>query len=110
MTISLNKTLFVSIFVASAVFLSGCNEERYLARKDSITANLGEAVNTNKATHTVNPWPKGVRNTDLKHDGTVGAKSVGRYQADKVKGFTNDNGDSANKGSINSNPQGEITQ
>ena len=94
MTINLNKkAIVVALFAISAFFLSGCypHEERYLSRQDSITANLGDAVNTNKATHTVNPWPKGVRNTKIKHDGKVGADSVDRYQKDEVKGYTEQN-------------------
>ena len=96
----LRQTLVISVISVSALLLAACNEDRYLTRSDSITANLGDAVNTNKATHTVSPWPKNVRDTQIGMDGKRAAKAVENYQTDNVK---DPSGGAEQKSAININ-------
>ncbi len=78
--------LLFGILIGSAI-LSGCygDKERYFARRDTITVGAGDAVNTNKVTHTVNPWPRHAKNDKIKTDGQRASKAIEEYRGNKTK-------------------------
>ena len=57
---------------------SGCQD--YLARRDSISAGSGEAVQANIAKHTIDPWSVHSRRVDPYTDGDRIAQAVQRYR------------------------------
>ena len=86
----------ISVVVAVAVtslYLAGCQEHRYLARRDGVTMGVGDANATNKATHTINPWPRYAKDTKIKSDGKRVLVGVKRYQENnsiEPQGLPND--------------------
>ena len=57
----MRRTIVITITLSTLV-LAGCLDDRYLARRDSVTLGVGNSVASNKATHTIHPWPKNVKN------------------------------------------------
>jgi hypothetical protein len=90
-----NLPIKLSIIVAvaaTAVSVAGCQEYRYLARRDSVTMGVGDAPATNQATHTINLWPRNAKDTKITSDGKRVLVGVKRYQENKSiepKGLTN---------------------
>jgi hypothetical protein len=58
-------------------------DEEYLARRDSITPGVGNAVAHNRAVHTIDPWPRYVGNDRINIDGRRIQLGMRRYQANK---------------------------
>jgi hypothetical protein len=52
----------------------------YLGHGDSVTLGAGDAVATNKVTHTIDPWPPHSRTTRIDLDGKRAAIAVERYE------------------------------
>jgi hypothetical protein len=73
--------------MAFAFLLAGASgasaDEDYLARRDSITPGVGNAVAHNKAVHTIDPWPRYVGNDRINIDGRRIQLGMRRYQANK---------------------------
>lgn len=79
--------------------LSGCYyHEQYSVRSDKLTPSAGDAINTNKATHTISPLPKHVQNDRILIDSNRGLKTIENYQQNKTN---NSNGH--NKSNIQTN-------
>jgi hypothetical protein len=53
-------------------------------RVDFVTRGAGDAVEVNKATQTIDPWPPYVRNRHLSMNGKRAGLAVQRYEADRV--------------------------
>ncbi len=69
---------------ASLIMLTGCRaENRYLARRDTITLGAGEAVARNNAIQVINPWPKHSQNPYFNTDGKRMMVGIERYQANE---------------------------
>ena len=71
------------VMVAAAPNPGWCGEE-YLARRDSITRGLGDAPAHNIAVHTIDPWPRGVRNPRINIDGERALIGAYRYKSNTV--------------------------
>jgi len=79
----LNTVIALSLS-ASLIVLTGCRaENRYLARRDSITLGAGEAVARNNAIQVINPWPKHSQDPYFNTDGKRMMVAVERYQANE---------------------------
>jgi hypothetical protein len=63
--------------IAVAASTAGCE---WLARRESISCQAGDAIAWNKAVHTVDPWPAGSGNTTIPVSGRRVAAAVGRYE------------------------------
>src|SRR5262245_62412722 len=87
MTTTNNAPLVTRIALA-LLLLAGAGgasaDEEYLARRDSITPAVGNAVAHNRAVHTINPWPRYVGNDRINIDGRRIQLGMRRYQANKV--------------------------
>ncbi len=63
--------------------LSACTEDHF-ARRDTITAEAGDAVAVGAAQQTRDTMPAAARRTALKHDANRLNKAVERYQNPKI--------------------------
>jgi len=86
MTTTNNAPLVTRIAVA-LLLLAGAGgasaDEEYLARRDSITPGVGNAMAHNRAVHTIDPWPRYVGNDRINIDGRRIQLGMRRYQANK---------------------------
>src|SRR5262245_31699412 len=82
-----NNTPLVTRIALALLLLAGAGgafaDEEYLARRDSITPGVGNAVAHNRAVHTINPWPRYVGNDRINIDGRRIQLGMRRYQANK---------------------------
>lgn len=62
----------------AAFGLAGCSE--YLDRRDGVLLGVGDAVQTNIVTHTIDPWPAHARNVHADTDGQRAQRSIERYR------------------------------
>jgi hypothetical protein len=75
---------FAIVFaIAASATLAGCNEDDYLARRDTVTLGAGDAIATNAVTHTIDPWPRHSKNTDIDQEGERARVAIERYQQNK---------------------------
>ena len=68
--------------LASLVALGGCAE--YLHRNDTLSSQSGNAVQTNKVTQMVDPWPAVAANRDIAFDGAAMQTAMTRYRTGRV--------------------------
>ena len=75
------------ILACSAVSLGACNGlygddelARYVQRSDKITLSTGDAKNVNAATHTIDPWPRGVGDPRIAANGERMVHAIERYR------------------------------
>lgn len=70
---------------AVGLALSGCSNQ-YYERKDTVSFNAGDAVASNIALQTPDPWPPGSKNTTIKANGAKLARVYRRYVAGPAQG------------------------
>lgn len=68
---------------AVATLLAGCAED-YLDRRDTIASSSGNAVETNIATHVIDPWPRRAFDTSIPADGSRVQGAVERYRTGEI--------------------------
>jgi hypothetical protein len=61
----------------SLIWLSGCE---YFDRRETISLHAGDAVASNIAIHTIDPWPYEAANQRIPGDGQRTADAVERYR------------------------------
>lgn len=61
-------------------FSRGDGHGQYLARRDSIALGLGDAMHSNRAIHTIDPWPRHAKDDKLEFDGQRMDLSIELYQ------------------------------
>ena len=76
-------TITATTIIAHATLIGGCVEDEYYAQRDTLTLGAGDAVETNKATHTVDPWNENAKNTNIDIEGERARLGVDRYQRDQ---------------------------
>ena len=69
--------------IIAPAMLFGCNEDDYLARRDTVSLGAGDAIATNAVTQTVDPWNRNAKNTDINQEGERARVGVERYQLNK---------------------------
>lgn len=69
--------------LAAVVATTGCRQNDYLARRDSVTLGAGDASAVNRVVHTVDPWPGYVTDQRLPADGERMGLAVKRYRANE---------------------------
>jgi hypothetical protein len=75
--------LAVAAALLSPALLAGCNEDDYLARRDTVSLGAGDAKEVNAVTHTIDPWSPNARNTEIHQEGDRAAVAIQRYQQNK---------------------------
>jgi hypothetical protein len=82
-----NKSPVLARMALALLLLAGARGasagDDYLARSDSITPGVGDAVAHNTAVHTIDPWPPNVNNDHINIDGHRIQLGMRRYQANK---------------------------
>ena len=71
--------------LAGALASSGCHDA-YIARRDGVTFQVGDAVAANKAIHIVDPWPASAASARIPASGTQAVAAVERLQARNAQG------------------------
>jgi hypothetical protein len=71
--------------LAGLVALSGCHDA-YIARRDGVTFQAGDAVAANKAIHIIDPWPASARSARLPASGTQAVSAIERLEARNAAG------------------------
>jgi hypothetical protein len=66
-----------------AVTLAGCSDI-YYDRRETVALSAGDAVETNKAIHIIDPWPRHSANRNLAFNGERMQRAVECYRANKV--------------------------
>ncbi|WP_375461848.1 hypothetical protein [uncultured Enterovirga sp.] len=61
-----------------ALACASCTE--YLARRDTLSAGSGDAVQANIAKHVIDPWPRVAQRDDTEMDGERLRHAVERYR------------------------------
>jgi hypothetical protein len=72
------RTLQVAVVIVTAFSAGGC--EDYLDRRDTATRGAGESVAFNKATQTIDRWPKASRRDRWNSDGERARLAIDRYR------------------------------
>ena len=67
---------------ATLFALAACSQ--YLDRRESVTANAGNALNANAVTEMVDPWPPNSANRNIGYNGERMEAAVTRYRTGKV--------------------------
>ena len=82
-----NNARVITRMALALLLLAGAGgasaDEEYLARRDSITPGVGNAVAHNRAVHTIDPWPRYVGNDRINIDGRRIQLGMRRYQVNK---------------------------
>ena len=65
--------------LAACALLAGC--ESWLARRETISYQSGDAVAWNRAVHTIDPWPAASADTTIPVSGRRVATVIERYEA-----------------------------
>lgn len=67
---------------AAAGLLAGCSE--YTDRRDLISIHGGNAVQTNKVTQMIDPWPRASADRSIAYNGEVMESAYTRYRTGRV--------------------------
>jgi hypothetical protein len=77
-----SKILRAAAVAVLAAALAGCSE--YLDRRDGLSVQSGNAVETNKVAQMVDPWPRYSGNRNIAFNGSVMGSAVERYRTGRV--------------------------
>jgi hypothetical protein len=78
--------------------MAGCSSDQvheYRAQSDRVTAGAGDAMASNRAVHTIDPWPYNSQNTRIDIDGKRVQRAVRRYETN-AKAKAPENGQETN--------------
>ncbi len=75
--------------VAIFFVMTGCAE--YRVRQDAIAPSFGNAMATNTALQTVDPWPRYVERTHVHTDGAKATNAIDAYRAPPETGTSGGN-------------------
>jgi hypothetical protein len=78
-----SRTSALAILIAAAATLGGCSDI-YYDRRESIAVGAGDAIETNKVTQVVDPWPPYVNNRNFAFNGQRMQAAHERYRHNKV--------------------------
>lgn len=77
---AIRLTLSIVVF---GLLLAGCSDV-YFDRRDTVTFGAGDAVESNKVAHIIDPWPRAAGNRRLETDGERMQRAVERYRTNKT--------------------------
>ena len=78
------KPLHMSLLSIACLVLSACNQ--YLERKETVTMGAGDAVASNEAIQTADPWPRYSQNNNIPMDGVKAQRAIQRYRSNGENG------------------------
>jgi hypothetical protein len=71
--------------LAGVLASSGCHDA-YIARRDGVTFQAGDAVAANKAMHIIDPWPASASSARLPASGTRAVAAIERLETRQAQG------------------------
>jgi hypothetical protein len=71
--------------LAGTLAAGGCHDA-YIARRDGVTFQAGDAVAANKAVHIIDPWPASAASAVLPTRGAQAAAAIERLDARQAQG------------------------
>jgi type IV pilus biogenesis protein CpaD/CtpE len=71
----------ILVMASAVLWLAGCE---YLDRRETVSLHAGNAVASNLAVHTIDPWPYEAANQQIPGDGRRAATIMERYRTGKV--------------------------
>jgi PBP1b-binding outer membrane lipoprotein LpoB len=77
-----NKIVRAGAIALAAVCISGCSE--YLDRRDALSVQSGNAVQADKVSQMVDPWPRVSADRNIAFNGSVMESAVERYRTGRV--------------------------
>ncbi len=77
-----SRLVRVGAIAAAIAGAGGCSE--YLDRRDGLSVQSGNAVQTDKVTQMVDPWPRASADRNIAFDGSVMGSAVERYRTGRV--------------------------
>jgi hypothetical protein len=90
------KAAAAGLLLCAGTLLAACTSDQsheYLAHSDRITRGAGDAVASNRAVHTIDPWSRPSHNTRIDMDGKRAGLAARRYQTNtgvKPKGLASE--------------------
>jgi hypothetical protein len=76
---SLERLACLAAALAGVAALSGCHDA-YIARRDGVTFQAGDAVAANKAIHIIDPWPASAASARLPASGSQAVSAIERLE------------------------------
>jgi hypothetical protein len=89
------KSATAGLLLCGATLLAACTGDRaheYLAHTDRVTPGSGDAVASNRAIHTIDPWSRQSHNTQIDMDGKRARQAARRYETAKPAAPPSDSG------------------
>jgi hypothetical protein len=90
------KAAAAGLLLSAGAVLAACTSDQtheYLAHTDRVTKGAGDAVATNRAVHTIDPWPRHSHKTQIDMDGKRAGLAAKRYETNTTinpKGLTSE--------------------
>jgi hypothetical protein len=78
------KAAAAGLLLCAGAVLAACTSDQthdYLGHSDRVTNGAGDAVASNKAVHTIDPWPRHSSKTDIEMDGKRAGIAAKRYES-----------------------------
>ena len=80
-----SKRAMLVVALAGTALTGGCvSDNVYADRRDPVSFAAGDAVATNIATQTIDPWPAHAGRREIAYDGERMQSAVDRYRTNKV--------------------------
>ena len=70
--------------LALGTLLGACSSDYYYDRRESVSFHAGNAVETNKVTHIIDPWPPAAADRRLVADGQRMQRAIERYRTNRT--------------------------
>jgi len=99
------KTSRALVLILAAASLAGCSE--YLDRTDTMSRQSGNALQTDKLTQMVDPWPAASAERNIAFDGAVMQSAMTRYRTGRViqpRGLNDSGGGASNNNNSQPSP------
>jgi hypothetical protein len=74
------RLVLAAAALAGALSAAGCHDA-YIARRDGVTFQAGDAVAANKAMHIIDPWPASASSARIPGRGTQATTAIERLAA-----------------------------
>jgi len=72
------KSLYKILLPTACLALAACNDN--LARRDSVTMNVGDAVTSDIAVQMIDPWPRYSQDNNIPMDGAKAQRAIQKYK------------------------------
>lgn len=82
------RTPSIALVGAACLGIAACSNQ-YIERKDTVTLGAGDAVASNIAVLTHDPWPVASRDNRIPMDGVKAEKALARYRSGNNGGAAN---------------------